>query len=57
MARRNVESESYRAGKRGRHKHGASKETRRWNDEHLIPERPAWMNADTYTKLAAMRNA
>jgi hypothetical protein len=48
-------SESYRHGKRGRHKRAVSHETRRWNDEHLIPERPSWMSTETYVKLARMR--
>jgi len=50
-------SQSYKQGKRGRHKRGTSWEARRWNAEHLIPERPVWMDADTYRKLAELRNA
>ena len=41
--------------KRGRHRKRASAETARWEREHLIPPRPAWMDADTYTKLAQLR--
>lgn len=41
--------------KRGRHKRATSPETQRWNTEHLIPERPPWLSAETYTKLAALR--
>ena len=48
-------SASYRQGKRGRHKRGVSPETQRWEAEHLIPERPAWMDQVTYTKLARLR--
>lgn len=48
-------SRSFRAGKRGRHRHVTSPETRRWNHEHLIPERPPWMSTETYRKLARLR--
>jgi hypothetical protein len=41
--------------KRGRHKRRTSPETQRWNEEHLIPERPPWMPHDVYVKLAALR--
>lgn len=41
--------------KRGRHKKRASAETRRWEDEHLIPVKPAWMDAPTYRRLAELR--
>lgn len=43
--------------KRGRHKKRASRETRVWEAEHLIPERPAWMPPETYAALARMRDA
>jgi hypothetical protein len=43
--------------KRGRHKKHVSKETARWNEEHLIPERPPWMPEETYVKLAALRKS
>lgn len=48
-------SSSYSAGKRGRHKHRGSPETRRWNTEHLIPSRPAWMPEHVYRQLAELR--
>jgi hypothetical protein len=48
-------SRSYRAGKRGRHKRHASPETLAWNREHLIPEKPAWMDERTYLALARLR--
>jgi hypothetical protein len=41
---------------RGRHKHGRSPETKRWNAEHLLPPRPPWMDAETYRKLAERRD-
>lgn len=41
--------------RRGRHKKRASRETREWEAEHLIPPRPPWMPSDTYVKLAEMR--
>ena len=50
-------SKSYESGKRGRHKRDTSWESRRWNAEFLIPERPEWMSPETYTKLARMREA
>lgn len=43
--------------KRGRHKKRASDETRRWEREHLVPERPPWMDVETWQKLAKMRDA
>lgn len=43
--------------KQGRHKRRVSKETRRWESECLIPARPVWMDTDTYTKLAELREA
>jgi hypothetical protein len=42
-------------GKRGRHKKATSLEARRWEDEFLIPERPPWMPAATYQRLADLR--
>lgn len=50
-------SQSYKEGKRGRHKRGVSPEARRWNEEFLIPERPAWMSAETYVQLARLRES
>ena len=41
--------------KRGRHRKRTSKETRKWEKEHLIPERPEWMSPETYSKLAELR--
>jgi hypothetical protein len=41
--------------KRGRHRKAVSAETRKWEAEHLIPERPAWMDERTYVALAKMR--
>jgi hypothetical protein len=48
-------SESYRAGKRGRHKRRHSPETIAWNREHAIPKRPPWMDGATYRALARLR--
>ena len=42
--------------KRGRHKRRTSPETRRWEDEYLIPKRPPWMTPETYAKLARLRS-
>lgn len=41
--------------KRGRHKKRASREERVWNQEHLVPDRPCWMDLETYRKLARLR--
>lgn len=46
---------SFVAGKRGRHKHATSPETKRWNAQHLIPQRPSWMSDETYRRLARLR--
>jgi hypothetical protein len=43
-------------GSRGRHKGAASPEAARWEADHLIPERPAWMEPGTYVALAELRN-
>lgn len=43
--------------KRGRHSKSTSAEVKRWEAELLIPEPPGWMDAETYAKLAALRNA
>jgi len=48
-------SRSYKAGRRGRHKHATSPETRAWEKEHLVPERPPWMPRETYVALARLR--
>lgn len=55
MKRRTRPSTSYRAGKRGRHKHRGSSETKRWVDEHMVPERPSWMPVEMYTQLNQLR--
>jgi hypothetical protein len=39
----------------GLHKHHRSPETVRWNEEHLIPQRPSWMDNATYLRLAKLR--
>lgn len=41
--------------RRGVHKHAGSPETRRWENDHLIPERPPWLPVETYVKLAELR--
>jgi len=48
-------SMSSRNGKRGRHKHAHSAETKRWNEQHLLPERPSWMSKEQYEQLARLR--
>lgn len=45
----------HRQRRQGVHKAAASPETRRWEREHLISQRPAWMPADTYVRLAELR--
>jgi hypothetical protein len=41
--------------KRGRHKKRTSRETARWEREHLIPPCPPWMAPSTYQALARLR--
>jgi hypothetical protein len=41
--------------KRGRHKKRVSLETREWEAKHLPPARPAWMDAETWRELVALR--
>jgi hypothetical protein len=41
--------------KRGRHKKHASRETREWEQAHLPPVPPSWMDAQTGAKLIALR--
>lgn len=41
--------------RRGVHKNSGSPETRRWEDQHLIPARPPWLPVETYVKLAELR--
>lgn len=55
--RRRPPSSSYNDGKRGRHKRRGSPETRTWEREHMLPDRPAWMPEQTYVKLAELRGA
>lgn len=50
-----TQSRHGKADKRGRHKKLQSAETLTWNREHLIPERPAWMDEATYRGLARLR--
>lgn len=40
---------------RGRHKKATSPETRRWEEEELVPRRPAWMPEETYRALYRLR--
>ena len=40
---------------RGRHKHRFSAETEKWNEGHLPPKRPPWMDEATYQKLLKKR--
>lgn len=42
--------------KRGRHRKSDSAEVRRWENEHLIPKCPPWMDDETYRALAEMRS-
>lgn len=42
--------------KRGRHKKNASRETRDWNSQHLVPKQPPWMGKEAYHKLIALRS-
>jgi hypothetical protein len=49
------QSRSYRNGKRGRHKHKTSPETKRWNREFLLPAQPPWMETDVYRRLVELR--
>lgn len=41
--------------KRGRHKKDVSLETRGWNEKHLPPPPPPWMDPETARKLYALR--
>lgn len=43
--------------KRGRHKKRVSRETKVWENDHLLPEPPAWMPAATYAALAKLRDS
>jgi hypothetical protein len=49
-------SRSYAAGRRGRHKHARSRETKTWERDHMLPERPPWMSEATYQALARLRS-
>lgn len=42
--------------RRGRHRKRRSPETIAWEQEHLIPERPSWLDAATYHELVRLRN-
>lgn len=48
-------SKGRRKRRRGLHKKATSPEVRRYVAEELIPERPPWMDAPTYAKLADLR--
>jgi hypothetical protein len=52
---RRPESARFKAGRRGRHRHAGSAETKRWLAEHAPPEQPPWMTADAYIALMALR--
>lgn len=56
-SRRRADSTSYQHGKRGRHKHAGSPETRRYVDEHLPPARPAWLPYEVYVDLIRLRGS
>jgi hypothetical protein len=47
----------YGKGKRGRHKRRGSMETKTWETEHTPPEKPPWMDQQTYQKLMQLRDA
>lgn len=47
----------HRKRRAGTHKRATSPETVRWEAEHLIPERPAWLAPETYVKLADLRRS
>jgi hypothetical protein len=42
-------------GGRSRHKKATSPEARAWEDGHLIPKPPPWMDTETYRRLAELR--
>lgn len=42
--------------RRGRHRKRASRETREWNRDHLIPACPPWMDRETYLQLTLRRS-
>jgi hypothetical protein len=43
--------------RRGRHKKLRSPETMRWRQEQLLPRKRVWLDDDTYTKLARLRES
>lgn len=43
--------------RRGRHKRATSPETAAWEEGHLIPARPPWMEPATYRRLADLRRS
>ena len=47
----------HRKRRPGLHRHANSPETLAWNRELLIPEKPAWMSAETYQALAQLRGS
>jgi hypothetical protein len=55
MTERVPPSRSTNAGRRGRHKHRGSPETRRFDHEHLVPPRPPWMDEAVYRALVEVR--
>ena len=57
LDRRPAKHGKHRKRRVGTHKRASSPETVRWESEHLIPERPAWLPAETYVKLADLRRS
>jgi len=47
----------HRKRRPGTHKRWNSPETKVWEAEQLVPERPAWMKAETYVKLNDLRRS
>lgn len=45
----------YGQGKRGRHKRQHSKETKVWEEELSVPEKPLWMPQEAYDALLRLR--
>jgi hypothetical protein len=45
----------HRKRKRGAHKGAGSPETVIWEQEHMVPERPPWMDIETYVALCRVR--
>jgi hypothetical protein len=60
MPRRNRYSDQHgkhRKRRRGVHKNARSPETAVWENEHLIPDCPPWLERDVYTRLAELRRS